>query len=60
VERLLAGNKEPSWQSPAEKLFAVAAELAPGQTLAQYRVEVKLGEGGMGAVYRAYDSSECR
>ena len=57
VERLLAGEAEPSLDSPAVKLLdAGAAGLAPGDTLAQYLVEAAIGEGGMGAVYRAHDT----
>jgi serine/threonine protein kinase len=56
VERLLVGAQETSWQSPAAGLSAAAAELVPGDTLAHFRLESRLGTGGMGVVYGAYDS----
>ncbi|MFN7992737.1 MAG: protein kinase [Bryobacteraceae bacterium] len=60
VERLLKQDDE-SLPSPAADLLAQAVTaLAVGEVLSHYRVEEKIGEGGMGAVYRAYDTQLCR
>jgi serine/threonine protein kinase len=63
VEQLLEAEREPL-ENPVIATLArapsgfsrlVPAELNKGEMLAHYRVESKIGQGGMGVVYKAWD-----